>query len=214
MESALHKTKLSDLPDDFAVIETLGFTPADGFARLGLHMDRAEATCARLGIAFDRGAALGAVGGAVGSVAARVRMAVDKNGRLDVAVAAMPAAASAWRVRVATHVLDADDPWLAVKTTQRAVYDRDRAALPDGVDEMIYLNAAGVVCEGTITNVFVERGGVLVTPPVSSGLLPGVLRAELLAQGRAVEDDLTLGDLAGGFHLGNSLRGLMRAELV
>jgi para-aminobenzoate synthetase/4-amino-4-deoxychorismate lyase len=45
-------------------------------------------------------------------------------------------------------------------------------------------------------------------------LLPGVLRRSLIEQGRAVEAELTLGDLKDGFLLGNALRGLMRAKLL
>jgi para-aminobenzoate synthetase/4-amino-4-deoxychorismate lyase len=44
-------------------------------------------------------------------------------------------------------------------------------------------------------------------------LLPGVLRQELLENGEAVEAILTVGDLSDGFYLGNSLRGLIEAEL-
>ena len=65
------------------------------------------------------------------------------------------------------------------------------------------------VCEGTITNVFVEKDGVLITPPLTCGLLPGVLRQELLENGEAKEAVLTLDDLKKGFYLGNSLRGLI-----
>jgi para-aminobenzoate synthetase/4-amino-4-deoxychorismate lyase len=50
----------------------------------------------------------------------------------------------------------------------------------------------------------------LVTPRAGP-LLPGVLRAELLASGRAIEGDLTPADLADGFYVGNALRGLLPA---
>ena len=72
----------------------------------------------------------------------------------------------------------------------------------------------GLVTEGSYTNVFVERGGKLFTPAASLGLLPGVLRAELLDEGRAEEAELTLDDLAGGFFIGNGLRGLIPARLM
>ncbi|MGB8622576.1 MAG: aminotransferase class IV, partial [Paracoccaceae bacterium] len=106
--------------------------------------------------------------------------------------------------------------WLGVKTTRRALYDAARAALPDGLDELLYLNQRGEVCEGTITNIFFETGQGLLTPPLSCGLLPGVLRAELLAQGRAREAVLRPADLgtARAVFVGNSLRGLIRAEIA
>ena len=59
-----------------------------------------------------------------------------------------------------------------------------------------------------------ERDGRLLTPPARLGLLPGVLRASLLAEGRAVEAELTLDDLEGGFFIGNALRGLVAARLL
>ena len=68
--------------------------------------------------------------------------------------------------------------------------------------------------EGSITNLFIERDGILLTPPLSAGLLPGTLRAELIDTGRAIEHSLTLADLesAATIYLGNSVRGLLRAE--
>ena len=98
------------------------------------------------------------------------------------------------------------------KTTDRAFYDRPRVA--SGADEVVFLDGDGRVTEGSFTNVFVERGGVLLTPPAALGLIPGVLRAELLADGRAREAELTPADLAHGFHLGNAARGLMKARLA
>ena len=78
----------------------------------------------------------------------------------------------------------------------------------------LFLREDGLVTEGSFTNLFVERGGVLLTPPARLGLLPGVLREHLIAEGRAREGELTLERLAGGFWIGNALRGLMRAVLV
>jgi 4-amino-4-deoxychorismate lyase len=67
---------------------------------------------------------------------------------------------------------------------------------------------------GTITNLFLRREGRLLTPPLGSGLLPGVLRQALLARG-AWEAVLRPADFARGeILLGNSLRGLAPARLV
>jgi branched-subunit amino acid aminotransferase/4-amino-4-deoxychorismate lyase len=53
----------------------------------------------------------------------------------------------------------------------------------------------------------------LLTPPAARGLLPGVLRAELLANGSAIEADLRPEDLKQGFFIGNASRGLLPATL-
>ena len=66
-------------------------------------------------------------------------------------------------------------------------------------DEVILLNERGEVCEGTITNLFLDtgEGGPLLTPRACCGLLPGVLREELLDAGKAREAVLTPADLSG-----------------
>jgi branched-chain amino acid aminotransferase len=69
-----------------------------------------------------------------------------------------------------------------------------------GASEALFANTAGMLCEGTGTNVFVAFGDRLVTPPLSSGCLAGVTRALLLeALARAglpaSEDDVALEDL-------------------
>ena len=73
-----------------------------------------------------------------------------------------------------------------------------------------------MLCEGTITSLFLDDGsGILKTPPLAAGLLAGVLREELLDSGKAVEAVLRPQDLSGAtIYAGNSLRGLIRAVLA
>ena len=78
---------------------------------------------------------------------------------------------------------------------------------------MVYRDEAGFLTEGSFTCLFVERGGKLLTPPLSRGLLPGILRERLIEEGRAEEADLVEADLVHGFLIGNAARGLMRASL-
>ena len=54
---------------------------------------------------------------------------------------------------------------------------------------------------------------MLLTPRASLGLLPGVRRRALIESGKAREAELTLDDLAGGFWLGNAVRGLFAGAL-
>jgi para-aminobenzoate synthetase/4-amino-4-deoxychorismate lyase len=60
----------------------------------------------------------------------------------------------------------------------------------------------------------VERSGTLLTPPLSRGLLAGILRERLIAAGEATEGDVRREDLAGTFYIGNALRGLIEARLT
>ena len=84
-----------------------------------------------------------------------------------------------------------------------------------GTFEVVFEDAAaGFLTEGSFTSLFVAREGGLVTPPLARGLLPGVLRGRLIDEGHAVEGELRREDLAGGFLIGNALRGLVPARLM
>jgi branched-subunit amino acid aminotransferase/4-amino-4-deoxychorismate lyase len=104
------------------------------------------------------------------------------------------------------------DVLLRHKTGWREPYESEVVRL--GADEVIFCNERGEVCEGARSNIFVARDGVLLTPPLSCGLLPGVLRAELIARGRAREAVLTPDDLKGDLYFGNSLRGLVKGAPI
>ena len=60
---------------------------------------------------------------------------------------------------------------------------------------MIFCNERGELTEGTRSNIFLRRGGALLTPALACGLLDGCLRAELIAQGDCTEAVLTEADL-------------------
>ncbi len=69
-----------------------------------------------------------------------------------------------------------------------------------GVPEMVLLNQLGHVVEGTGDNIFIVRGGALVTPPLSAGILPGITRATVMDLAREEgydvrEENFTLHEL-------------------
>jgi para-aminobenzoate synthetase/4-amino-4-deoxychorismate lyase len=115
-------------------------------------------------------------------------------------------------VGVVSLPVDAADFRLRHKTTDRAFYTAGRQA--SGCFEALFVRPDGWLTEGSFTNLFVPRDGILVTPPLDRGLLPGILRAALIESGEAREGDLAVADLAGEFWIGNDLRGLMKARLV
>lgn len=201
---------------EFRVIETLGWLADTGPVRLERHLARMSDTCAALGISFPQAQLRELLDNVSADHDLRMRLTVDRDGQGALEHWPLTATADQWRVAIAAQRLSSSDMWLGHKTTNRALYDQARLGLPVGIDELIFLNERGEVCEGTITNLFVQQGDTLVTPQQSSGLLPGVLRAELLDTGRAVEAVLTLPDLenAEAIFCGNSLRGLIPVTLV
>jgi 4-amino-4-deoxychorismate lyase len=139
---------------------------------------------------------------------ARLRLTLDRHGQADWTQGPLPPAKADWQLGLAEGRLRSDDPWLGVKSTRRDAYDRARASLPEGLDELIFLNERGEVCDGTITTVFFDRGQGMRTPPLVSGLLPGVLRAEI-----GCPEDLLYAEELPKVRLwvGNALRGLIPA---
>jgi len=119
---------------------------------------------------------------------------------------------------ISSSRVDSADLFLFHKTTRRELYDREWQEYADrlGTDEVIYLNERGELAEGSRITIFIERGGKLLTPHLGAGLLPGTLRAQLLAEGKAEEAVLTLADLqsAAAIFLGNSVRGLVAATCI
>lgn len=202
-------------PKGLTLIETLRWEPGAGAIRRAGHFARLDAGCAALGITRMTGAAEALIDAVTGDAPLRLRLTVDLEGRAALTSAPLPPAKDLWRVRIGDERVDSTSPWRGLKTTERALYDRARAALPEGIDEAIFVNERGELVEGTITNLFVEHDGTLLTPPLVAGALPGVLRAELHASGGAREAVLRPDDLIGArLILGNSLRGLIAATLV
>jgi len=122
------------------------------------------------------------------------------------------------RFAISASRVDSADLFLFHKTTRRELYDREWQEYADrlGTDEVIYLNERGELAEGSRTTIFIERDGKLLTPQLGAGLLPGTLRAQLLAEGKVEEAVLTLADLqsADAIFLGNSVRGLVAATRI
>lgn len=204
------------VPAGTRLIETFGYRPGQGIARLDLHLARLKRSAQALVFVFDPVRVAEAVEALGGDVPLRCRLTLGAAGDVEITTAALPGAMAQWTVRIASDRLHSDDAWLRHKTTRREVYDRWRADLPDGVQEWLFLNERDELCEGTITNVMLTMpDGERLTPALSSGCLPGVCRQSLLDAGTVREAVLTVDDLrsAKSIVLSNALRGEIAAVL-
>lgn len=202
-------------PATFDLFETMAFDPQEGFPSLDRHVARMQASAAALGFRFDRHAIRNELQTSTFRVTepSRVRLLLARSGALAIEVRP----ATLWTgalvpVCIVPRGASADDPRIRHKTTDRRIYAAALAA--GGTPEVLLSDEEGYLTEGSFTTLFVERGEKLVTPPLSRGLLPGVLRQQLIDMGEAVEGDLTAADLQGNFFIGNAVRGLVAATLV
>ena len=199
----------------FDLIETMRFDPAEGVANLDRHLARMKLSSARFGFEFDRHAVRNELQAATFALpeAKRVRLRLSPSGAIAIEVRPLPPTPDEpVGVAILPLPVASGDFRLAHKTSDRSFYDDARSAA--GAWEVVFADRDGFLTEGSFTSLFVERDGLLVTPPRARGLLPGILRERLLAEGRAIEGDLRVEDLADGLLVGNALRGLIRATPI
>ncbi len=198
---------------ELKLIETFGWDGAR-FVRLDRHRARMAASAMALGLPFATAGFDRALPPDPGPAPLRLRLTLDRAGGFALTSAPLPPNPGHWRLALADRRLWSGDARLAHKTTDRGLYDQARAALPEGLDEFLFLNERGEAAEGTISNLFFDLGDGLSTPPLTSGCLPGCLRAELIDTGRVRVAVLMASDLPRArLWMGNSLRGLIAARL-
>jgi len=216
----------ADSGDDFQLVETLLWR--DGYPRLELHLDRLTDSADYFGFLCDRNEVRAALLEYAASLNARhqphkVRLLLSRDGSLLPSAEALldeslGLQAAPVRLCIAAERSDSSDPMLYHKTTCRPLYaEALRAAQLASCDDVLFFNQSGEVTESAIANLFVEKNGHLLTPPVACGLLAGVERRHLLATHPLAEERvLSIDDLrsADAVYLANAVRGLRRAILV
>ena len=191
------------------------WTPRDGWYLLDRHLARLEASARYFHFAYSPAGFLDTLDRAVDSAAGplRVRLLLAERGAVRTEHTPLDLRTREMRVRLAAQPVGPADVFRFHKTTNRDIYERARR--PD-CDDVILWNPAGEITETTIANLVVELDGRRVTPPVAGGLLPGTMRAELLAAGEVSEAPVTVDQLgdAPRFWLVNSVLGWCPAVLI
>lgn len=199
----------------YDLLETMAFDPIDGIRLLELHLERLRDSAAALDFAFDRHDVRNELQAATFRLRerSRLRLLVSRRGSVAIEVREHRTWPQAiMQTALVSRNAPATDPRLGHKITDRSIY-RD-ALKRGGTYEVVMTDEDGFVTEGTFSSIFVERGDKLVTPPLSRGILPGVLRRSLIDMGEAIEEDLRPRDLEKGFFIGNAARGMVAASLV
>ncbi|WP_248321247.1 MULTISPECIES: aminodeoxychorismate synthase component I [unclassified Caballeronia] len=225
-EECLLKARfLTGADPGFELFETTYATRDEGVRHYSRHVARLEASAAYLGFPFDKRALDAQVAQQCASFEAgkpyRLRIALGKSGRLALTSAPLaPLSSDTVGVLLAADrgfaPQSSADVLLRHKTTRRADYDRAwKAAEAEGAFDMLFTNERGELTEGGRSSVFVKLDGKWWTPPLSAGVLPGVMRAVLMEELGASERTLTVRDIdrAEGLLLSNALRGAVEARL-
>jgi branched-subunit amino acid aminotransferase/4-amino-4-deoxychorismate lyase len=211
---------------EFSLIETILWTRSSGYVLLQYHLRRLSASAECMGFACDAGEIARTLQGCADNLSAepfwKIRLLLAPDGTLSVSATPIEPPGHKDplpRVVISTTAVSSADPMLRHKTTRRALYDAELKTWSAGTGcfDVIFVNERAEVTEGARTNVFIQRGAAILTPPLECGLLDGTLRRWMLESQamRARECLLTVSDLASAdrIFLGNSVRGLVEARL-
>jgi para-aminobenzoate synthetase / 4-amino-4-deoxychorismate lyase len=210
---------LSEKPVAFALLESLLWEPGEGYFLLERHLERLRESAQYFGYPVDIDAVvarLKTLSSGLRQGPYKVRLLVARSGEISCEAAHLEAASgAAARVSLATEPVDPSNRFLYHKTTNRRLYERARAGRPEA-DDVLLWNERGEVTESTIANLVVQVDRDMLTPPVDSGLLPGVFRGWLLDQGLVREQVITREMLrqADRLFLINSVRRWREAVLL
>lgn len=205
---------------EFELLETLLWTPDEGYFLLDRHVKRLMDSAAYFSFAVDAANVRNHLASLVPLFSGgrrRVRMTVASDGRITCLhrPAEPHPTPRPYRVCIAPPPVDSSNPFLYHKTTNRSVYSEALAACP-GYDDVLLCNERGEITESCIGNVVVARDGERLTPPVECGLLPGTYRAFLIERGALTERIICTEDLTAGtrIYLINSVREMWEATLA
>jgi para-aminobenzoate synthetase/4-amino-4-deoxychorismate lyase len=222
-ECQLKARFLTGLSNDFDLFETMYATREQGPRNLERHLQRLSASARYFGFAYDDKAARAYIAMACNTMPpatpTRLRLALNQAGAFAVQQGALAPLAEPVQVLLSEDAISSGDLFLRHKTSLRAGYDAAwKAAEAQGAFDTLFFNERGELAEGGRSSVFVKLEGRWYTPPLASGLLPGVMRAAMLDDPawNASERVITRAMLeqAEDIVVCNALRGAMRAQLA
>ncbi|MCJ7691325.1 MAG: aminotransferase class IV, partial [Clostridiaceae bacterium] len=100
------------------------------------------------------------------------------------------------------------------------IIEKDKI-IKKGYDEALFLNTEGYISEGAVSNIFFVRQGIIYTPKIKCGLLPGIIREFVIKNSLSIgfkieEGEFTLEKLMGaeGIFITNSIMGIMKVNKI
>jgi para-aminobenzoate synthetase/4-amino-4-deoxychorismate lyase len=220
-ECQLKARFLTGLSNDFELFETMYATRETGVRHIERHLRRLSVSAAYFGFSWDEAAARAYVTLACNAlppgVPHRLRLATNRSGAFAVQTGELKALQEPVSTLLAEDNTISDNLFLRHKSTMRERYDAAwKTAEAQGAFDQLFFNERGELTEGGRSNVFIKLQGRWYTPPLESGLLPGVMRAVILDAWSAEERVITREMLeeAEDIVLCNALRGALRAKLL
>ena len=225
-ECLLKASFLTRSNDSFRLIEALRFHAGTReLVHLDAHLRRLESSAAFFNFAFERARVREALDRALAEHTrgtSKVRIVLASDASVEVSVEPLAPLETAlgsrpW-VTVSPEAIDSTSCFRRHKTTVRELYDRAYGAcVAAGGYDVLFRNERGEVAEASRHNVFIEKDGCFLTPPLAAGALAGIARQGVLDDPRikAAEATMSMQDVraADRIWLTNSVRGLVEVVL-
>lgn len=237
-ECQLKAAFLTSLPSDVGIFETIRFDRGSDLTRItnwSQHLERLSNSARDLGIQFDDEVLQNMVQAAAADLVHdsihRVRIDLSAAGQLSLSHSIIEKLPGPVQLFWAHEILQGDytpqqltmrshNPLLRHKVSVREIYDAAwHKAVELGGFDALFINEHGHVTEGGRTSVLIREdvNGPWLTPPLSAGVLPGVMRSVILADPsmNAREANLTITQVvnANEIMVCNALRGMIPAYL-
>lgn len=221
-ECQLKAKFLTGLAPQFSLFETMHASKAFACRHLARHMQRLHASARYFGFPFDEKSITQALHDFCENlppeIEFRLRLSLHPDGAFELNSGVLQALPATVKLLLAPQPCATDPLFLRHKSTVREQYDLAwQSAESQGAFDMLFCNQQGYLTEGGRSNIFIRKNGVWCTPPLSDGVLPGVMRSVVLDDPAipTCEEQLTLVDLfaADEVMLCNSLRGTLIVKL-
>jgi para-aminobenzoate synthetase/4-amino-4-deoxychorismate lyase len=150
----------------------------------------------------------------------KIRVLLHRDGQLEISHSTIEAQTDDVKyIMLSDHKIDANNILLKYKTTERSLYEAEfQNAADQNCYDVLFMNTNDEITECSRHNLFIKKEGQWFTPPLESGLLGGMKRAELIAELKenCTVKVLTLSDLqnADRIFVTNSVRGLVEVKLL
>ncbi|MDZ7723046.1 MAG: aminodeoxychorismate synthase component I [candidate division KSB1 bacterium] len=212
----LTKTRILHQMPPHYLFESLLWRAETGFFLLDLHLDRLRHSARYFGFPFDASRAGQQLKSGIDTdkQELKAKLYLYPDGNMAIEASPLIPHPRRYRISLASAPVSSDDPRLYHKTSDRSMYER--ALQQASTADVLLWNEKHRLTESCTANIALQIDGLLYTPPVSAGLLPGVYRRYLLEQKKLRVKSLTRDDLLNSQKVFcmNSVRGLWQVECV
>jgi para-aminobenzoate synthetase/4-amino-4-deoxychorismate lyase len=203
----------------FELFETMKYSNGE-YERLDLHLNRLKESASYFLFKYDEELIIQSLKNEIGKYDSskdyRIRLILNKWGSIKVEVSDMPPTTEEIKIIISDKIISTENRFQYFKTTNRELYNSEfKKYSQKGFFDVIFINEKNQVAEGAITNIFINKTGLLYTPPIASGILPGIFRKYWLQKNINIKEEVLYKDdllIADEIILTNSLRGIIKVD--